>query len=308
MIKVIDTRKDFGIFLAHKEHMNKLDAYKKYYYEPNKDILDGLAMTHIYTGISGLDATVSSLDFKSYEDQYKKLSNKDFIDLTQKILEKAEKMFSISENTLIECYLVFGYNTMTGCSTCVNNKFVLAIGLEQVANYPNVSKYEDLLLHEFYHVIRVNKKEILEEMTGTKLENTFVSKEILDLFNNTKLKFNLIEEGLAVVAPSIIKGEKITADRLRELLFYKKEQYEEISRRSAELWRNLKSELESKDIETTYKWAISGSHVQKYGIPERSLYYLGAKLILDLIEKENISFSQLTDMTSEEILKKSGIY
>ncbi|MBU3127030.1 hypothetical protein [Clostridium tagluense] len=308
MIEIIDTRKDFGRFLEHKQHMNELDAYKKYYYEPNKDILDGLAITHTLNGINNLETTISSLDFEWYEEQYKKILDKDFINLTESILEKAEKMFSIPDNILMECYLVFGYNTMTGCDTCANNKFVFVIGLEQVANYPNISKYEDLLLHEFYHLIRVNKKRILEEITGTKLQNTFISKEILDLFNNTKLKYNLIEEGLAVVAPAIIKGEKITDDRLRELLFYKKEQYEEISRRSVELWKHLKSELENRDIETTYKWTFSGNHVQKYGIPERSLYYLGAKIILNLMEKERISFSQLTDMTAEDILKKSVIY
>jgi len=286
--------------------MDTIEAYKKYYFEPNQEIMQGLALTHTMEGLEGIEKTIESLDLDWYEKQYYRLEKLEWIEQTEEILASAYRKLPPCELFSPKCFLLFGYNTMTGAGTFAKDQVVMAIGLEHIAAYSSVRPYQDLLVHELHHLVRLSKINLLEEILGSPLKGRpFDIKLAGELLHSMTIRDYLVTEGLAGVAPAVIAGEHIDDKRIRELLFYKEDQLKEIKERESELWEELQKDLYRSDQEARYKWCMSPS-LEKYSIPERALYYLGAILIIDLLSSQEFSFADLTTMKTKDVVNLSG--
>ncbi len=304
MIKIIDTRPAFNKFL--EEGSLTPDTYKKLYYNKYKEALDGLAITHLKNGLADLDDIIEKMDFKWYAEQAKKLETMDCVDRSYDILSEAQKALTGNEDQEIECYLLYGLKTMSGCSTYVNGRTVLMIGLEWIAEFKMPTgelAYEYLLVHELFHVIRFSDKEILEEASRMSLSSNILNDEVISaIVQNTTLGQCFVDEGLASIAPAIVRGDTIDELTLCTLLFYRPEELKILKERASELLERAKKLFNSSDQDVIYEWTFT-NHGLDTDVPERALYYLGAKAMLDLLDRGIFKFSEMTTMRADEILK-----
>lgn len=255
---------------ACREQGDAAKCYREHYFKPNAEILKGLASTHLSGGLAGIEEAIERMSFDFYAEKYWEGRQKGIIDFefTQKTLDRAESSLPASIFSP-ECYLVFGFNTMTGAGTVVGGKPVMAIALEQVADYNSHRSYTDLLVHELHHIIRLGQKEVIEDLTGTpagELELTLDS--IPEIVGAMSLKDHLFMEGLAAVAPAIIAGEEIDDRRLPQLLFYPRDHLKRIQSQSDMLWEELKKDLHRNDPEVLYRWCFSEHYSKELDIPE----------------------------------------
>jgi hypothetical protein len=304
VIKIIDTRMDFRNFL--EEGSLTSEMYKNFYYSKHEEALNGLAVTHLKNGLDDLNDVIEKMDFKWYEEQFKKLETLDFINQTDSILTEAQRALGENEDQEIECYLLYGFKSMTGCSTYVNGRTVLMIGLEWLAEYGTPSgalAYEYLLVHELFHVLRNSNKEILEECSRMALTSNVVNSEIaLAIVKHTTLGQCFVDEGLASVAPAVVRGDLIDDQTLCRLLFLRPEELKILKDREQELLERAKMLFHSSDQNVIYEWTFT-NHGLNTDVPERALYYLGAKAMLNLMDKGVFKFSEMTTMRAEEIIK-----
>ena len=300
MIKIIDTRPDFDQFLD--EGALSVARYMQVYFEPHRSVLEGLANTHLKSGMNELTTKISELDFEWYKAQASKLKERQFLDKTSSILEHALKIMSPDNDYEIVCYLVYGFGTMTGCSSFVDGNVVLLIGLEWVAEYDRELAYEYFLIHELHHVLRYKQQSVIEEAAQMKLNDNQISNVVAQaIVKNTTLGVCFVDEGLASLAPVLVTGTELDEITQCRMLFMPPEHIRQIRDREEELMSRAKALFNSNHQDVIYEWTFTDHGIQT-DVPERALYYLGLKAMHSLVKEGRWSFAELSKMTAEEIL------
>lgn len=267
--------KDFFKFLNSLDDKTKIwERYCEIYLVPNKKFLSSYWQKFKYFDLQQIKQRVQVIKRKDYNHLESLINSIDLPLLTQKILKECHSLFPSLE--IPDIYLFVGFFSADGFLLELNDKQVLGFGLERFKDFKS---FPLLVAHEYGHYVQ----SLLSGREGkTPLEK-------------------LISEGIA-----IIFSEKVFPDKpLHKHTFLSLGRLYWAKEHEKELLDLLKSDLSPEKL-TDIFFAAGDLTL---GIPPRTGYYLGYKIVKELIkgrgikqlEKLIVNFDGITEFVQEKL-------
>ena len=254
----------------------KWDIWYNHYYLNYKDIFDKILKYLLMCDVNDIKPIIEHFDFNNALNRANMFINDKGVEKIKKILEECEKIIPFQNEYTV--YLLIGFGYVDGTSLPENHPF-LYFGIDM---YKNLHTLDYLVSHEYNHMVRINALDDNE-------------------FQNLTVKKLIIAEGLATLFPLTLMNKKINQYSIADVKMMSEKAAEYCCENEKEL---IKEILEIIDEPITpdimAKYFISSSGWKDNGQPEKIGYYVGSRIIGDLINS-NYSICELTSMPTDEV-------
>ncbi|MEW6723778.1 MAG: hypothetical protein AB1331_02495 [Bacillota bacterium] len=288
----------FARFLEEAERGDFCQAYVEHYLEPNREIMDSYLRTHVPGGRDKLEERLRRIGLERYRAAYQKVIDRGLEAKLEGYWRMAQAWLPRPTALVPRCYLIFGLRTMDGCATNSAHGPAVAIGLETICDYPE-ERAEELLVHEYAHLAYAGQPRVYQYKCETPSEGAGPGAD-----DAMTIGDGAVDEGLATLAPLVVKELPLTEENLRRVLWYTPEQFQRAVDLEGELTQAL---LRARKLSLHQHGGPfffgTGEPIRENGWPDRCGYYVGARLILRILGFRGRGFySELMTMPPSEVL------
>ncbi len=276
-------------FLTRMQEGNRWDAFAKYYYSPNKRVLDAfLIKTGIAQPGSFLKKEVAGLDVNQASADLAAIEERNFSTLTEETIRKCQDKLPRSKDSPVHIHLWILFSMFDGMGLMVND--VPSVMLDCGNLYKLDSRRIKILIaHELNHAVRWSYVGDLIPPGGS-------------LFD-TKVKDSLAAEGLAVAfSEHIFPGEDL--EQYIPYYSYHPERLERVVENEKKISEILMTNRGKTISHPSVRDYFYGNDPEDTSPPLRnSAYYIGYKIIRSLMQ-EGYGLQELTIMPAEKIIEE----
>lgn len=276
-------------FLTRMQERNRWDAFSKYYYSPNKRILDAfLIKTGIAQPGSFLKKEVAGLDVNQASTDLAAIAERNFPALTEETLRKCQDKLPRSKGAPVRIHLWVLFSMFDGMGLMVNGVPSVMLDCGSLHKLDS-RRIKILIAHELNHAVRWSHVGDLIPPGGS-------------LFD-TKVKDSLVAEGLAVAfSEHVFPGEDL--EQYIPFYFYHPERLEKIVENEREILEILITNREKTISHPSVSDYFYGNDPEDTSSPLRnSAYYIGYKIIRSLMQ-DGYGLKELTIMPAGKIIEK----
>lgn len=279
-------------FLAVLRSSDRVAAYRAYF-ESHRRVLDGYWHNYVLDPDSpDFEEIVRATVEADRGDLHALLEHTDLVERSRDIEAQCAHLLDIDCD--VDLVIMVGVGAANAGELVINGKAVVFICLEHftaVANPTTQGLGLDpelaplWLAHEIAHAVRYSSPTTRSELHGL-IREAGGSYSYWDTGQRASLRELIVNEGLAVsVARAVCPGH---ADW--EYYGYGRRQYARIRELEGPLQRALARELDSSGLGLRLRWLSGGMseaarRADRYVIPERAGYYLGARLVAPAIAR-----------------------
>jgi len=241
----------------------KWEAWRERYYDKHSSVFDWMLRYLYLADLESLRPAVESFDFDAGLARAEAFTTGGGVDSVRALLRATEEL--LKPDFDYDARLMIGLGDVDG--TVVPGKSpAVYLGLETIGD--RLDRLSVLVPHEFNHLVR-----LAEHLRRTG-----------DLRAFDILGERIIAEGLATLTPLVVSETEITPESLARALMMPEESFAHCERNWPELWRRAHSawgERTTPELMTRFLVGTDRGWVD--GVPERSGYYIGARIVLDLL-------------------------
>jgi hypothetical protein len=254
------------------QHQNKTDAWMGYYYKYGEifnTIFEKLYMTDLDT----IKAMVNTVDFNQLAQQAEGSLLVNSIKNIHRIIGNCNVFFDFQKD--YDVFLLVGLGHIDGTALNSSKPF-LYFGLERL-QYINV---ENLIQHEFNHLVRFNSISEFESITKMSVGQLAVA------------------EGLATLTPLVINKMEFSDINISKALFISEQELSEFKNNKDKIIENLNNDFDKEltpSLMAEYFMMNEDSELGKSG------YFYGVQIIKLLMEK-GWNLRNLTVLDTQSII------
>ncbi|GAF11367.1 hypothetical protein JCM19046_2889 [Bacillus sp. JCM 19046] len=260
------------IINGYNDFMQELERSASYLnaweslYKQHEEVYQSLFHTLYHLPKGTVLASIRNDEMDEYISQLQQIDQDDTLQLIRKTLQTCDQFYC--QEQLYDTYLLVGFGHIDGTAQWSDQMVrpFLFFGWERI----NKNSFAELVMHEYNHLIRFHALNLTQtEMT------------VGDL---------VIAEGLATLAPLIMKNRPLTEEQIQQALAISENDYLKLKENEAEIEADIRANFCKKLSREGMKAYFMANEDGKY---KKSGYYIGVNLIVEKM-KQGYSLKTLT--------------
>lgn len=276
--------------LNQMDEKGKWDAWYEHYYLKYQAVFDAMLKFLFRCEVEDLKGKIQQYPFQEALKHGEQFLEDGGVEKVKEMLQEAQDLCSTEPD--FDVYLLIGLGT-DAMSLPTDEKPFIYLGLDVYGEQLwgeveyTVERLETLVPHEYCHLVRISSLQL----------------EDPSKFQRLTVKDWMMAEGLATLFPLIMKDQGITPDAVVKSGMMTEEMVSYCKEHEQALFDDIRSDWNRPVNQTLLRKYFVGtkSGWKENGTPERTGYYLGSRIIQDLLEHGQ-TICDLTKTPTEQLL------